>query len=74
MSHVAFPADGTFQDSAECPETHSVSLPQLFLEVIWGTREFNEPELWPEDGSRPLVFSYGDMYVPSNPSRGNATN
>lgn len=30
------------------------------LEVIWDTSGFNDPELWPEDGSQPFVLSTGD--------------
>lgn len=29
-------------------------------EIIWDTREFNDPDLWPEDGSQPFVYSMGD--------------
>jgi hypothetical protein len=29
-------------------------------EVIFDTTEFNGEEMWPEDGSQPLVFSMGD--------------
>jgi hypothetical protein len=28
-------------------------------EVMWDTREFNDPSIWPEDG-QPLVYSMGD--------------
>ncbi|KAK3905959.1 hypothetical protein C8A05DRAFT_12265 [Staphylotrichum tortipilum] len=34
--------------------------PQLILEVCCGTGEFNKEGLWPEDGSRPFVWSFGD--------------
>jgi hypothetical protein len=27
------------------------------------TREFNDKELWPEDGSQPFVWSTDDSYV-----------
>jgi len=27
---------------------------------MWKTQEFNDPELWPEDGSQPFVLSTGD--------------
>jgi hypothetical protein len=37
-----------------------VRIPQLFFEVIWDTRQFNDRSLWPEDGSQPFVWSYGD--------------
>ncbi|KAL0933309.1 WSC domain-containing protein-like protein 6 [Colletotrichum truncatum] len=29
-------------------------------EVIWDTRKFNDKNLWPQDGSQPFVYSYGD--------------
>ncbi|KAI0025404.1 hypothetical protein F4780DRAFT_774868 [Xylariomycetidae sp. FL0641] len=60
MSHVSYPASGTFESNGACPSTHPVKLPQLMFEVIWDTASFNEPDLWPEDGSQPFVFSQGD--------------
>jgi hypothetical protein len=30
------------------------------FEVIFETKEFNDPALWPEDGSQPFVYSFGD--------------
>jgi hypothetical protein len=29
-------------------------------EVMWDTREFNNKDLWPVDGSNPFVYSMGD--------------
>jgi hypothetical protein len=29
-------------------------------EVMWDTREFNDPSIWPADGSQPFVYSMGD--------------
>lgn len=29
-------------------------------EVMWDTREFNDPNLWPVDGSNPFLYSMGD--------------
>ena len=43
-----------------CPESHPVRMSQLFYEVVWDTRTFNNPEDWPEDGSQPFVWSFGD--------------
>lgn len=43
-----------------CPETHPVTLPQLMYEVIFDTTPFNDPNIWPEDGSQPFVFAMGD--------------
>jgi len=34
-------------------------MPQLMYEVMWDTREFNDPSMWPENG-QPLVYSMGD--------------
>ncbi|KAL2262372.1 hypothetical protein VTK26DRAFT_1555 [Humicola hyalothermophila] len=60
-SHVAYPESGTFESGGPCPASHPVRIPQLFYEVIWDTRRFNDPGLWPEDGSQPFVWSYGDF-------------
>ncbi|KAF2744061.1 hypothetical protein M011DRAFT_409128 [Sporormia fimetaria CBS 119925] len=48
------------QERGKCPESHPVALPQLMFEVMFDTRQFNDPELWPTDGSQPFVFSMGD--------------
>ncbi|TRX90598.1 hypothetical protein FHL15_008571 [Xylaria flabelliformis] len=53
-SHVAYPITGTFESVGQCPSTHPVRLPQLMYEVMWDTKSFNDPELWPEDGSQPF--------------------
>jgi hypothetical protein len=45
---------------APCPSTHPVRLPQLFFEIMWDTRRFNDLSTWPTDGSQPFVFSMGD--------------
>jgi hypothetical protein len=29
-------------------------------ETVWDTRQFNNPADWPEDGSQPFVWSFGD--------------
>ncbi|KAI1270371.1 hypothetical protein F5Y18DRAFT_421863 [Xylariaceae sp. FL1019] len=59
-SHVAYPSSGTFETNGPCPATHPVKIPQLFYEVIWDTTAFNNPADWPEDGSQPFVWSFGD--------------
>lgn len=60
-SHVSWPTEGgDFSDGAPCPATHPVKIPQILMEIRWDTREFNAPELWPEDGSQPFVWSFGD--------------
>ncbi|KAI1280279.1 hypothetical protein F5Y07DRAFT_396433 [Xylaria sp. FL0933] len=62
-SHVSYPQTGTFESVGQCPSTHPVRLPQLMYEVMWDTTPFNDPDLWPEDGSQPFVWSTGDGYV-----------
>ncbi|RYP32944.1 hypothetical protein DL767_004960 [Monosporascus sp. MG133] len=59
-SHVAYPESGTFETTGPCPASHPVRLPQVMYEVMWDTREFNDPSIWPEDGSQPFVYSMGD--------------
>ncbi|RYP50908.1 hypothetical protein DL768_003668 [Monosporascus sp. mg162] len=60
-SHVSYPESGTFEGGGPCPSTHPVRIPQLFYEVIWDTTPFNDKSEWPEDGSQPFVWSYGDV-------------
>ncbi|KAF2689236.1 hypothetical protein K458DRAFT_439627 [Lentithecium fluviatile CBS 122367] len=60
-SHVSFPANnGSFERNSPCPASHPIKIPQLFYEILWDTRQFNNPAEWPEDGSQPFVFSTGD--------------
>ncbi|KAL2153639.1 hypothetical protein VTH82DRAFT_4794 [Thermothelomyces myriococcoides] len=60
-SHVSWPTSGSYDDGAPCPATHPVKIPQVLLETQWDTREFNKPELWPEEpGKQPFVWSFGD--------------
>ncbi|KAK4228702.1 hypothetical protein QBC38DRAFT_414278 [Podospora fimiseda] len=58
--HVAYPEVGTFESGGRCPSTHPVRLPQVLLETVWDTRQFNNKADWPEDGSQPFVWSSGD--------------
>ncbi|KAF2196877.1 hypothetical protein GQ43DRAFT_435634 [Delitschia confertaspora ATCC 74209] len=58
-SHVAY-AIGGFENGGACPESHPVKIPQILYEVAWDTSGFNNREEWPEDGSQPFVFSFGD--------------
>ncbi|KAF2002548.1 hypothetical protein P154DRAFT_430842 [Amniculicola lignicola CBS 123094] len=60
MAHMAYPESGTFETGGPCPASHPVRMPQLFYEVIWDTRPFNNKDDWPEDGSQPFVWSFGD--------------
>ncbi|GAB1314713.1 hypothetical protein MFIFM68171_04923 [Madurella fahalii] len=59
-SHVAFPPDGYYHDGTPCPPSHPVNIPQVLLEIRWDTQPFNDPDLWPTDGSQPFVWSFGD--------------
>ncbi|KAF1978967.1 hypothetical protein BU23DRAFT_577165 [Bimuria novae-zelandiae CBS 107.79] len=59
-SHVAYPESGSFESGGPCPASHPVKIPQILYEVAWDTRQFNDPNEWPEDGSQPFVFSMGD--------------
>ncbi|KAF2119457.1 hypothetical protein BDV96DRAFT_486383 [Lophiotrema nucula] len=57
-SHVAYALSGGV--GGECPASHPVKIPQILYEVAWDTSAFNDPNEWPEDGSQPFVFSFGD--------------
>ncbi|GAB1315370.1 hypothetical protein MFIFM68171_05580 [Madurella fahalii] len=59
MSHMSYPETGTFESGGPCPASHPVRTSQVMYEVVWDTRAFNELE-WPEDGSNPFVWSFGD--------------
>ncbi|KAI0388165.1 hypothetical protein F5Y04DRAFT_287029 [Hypomontagnella monticulosa] len=61
MSHMAYPESGTFETGGPCPASHPVRMGQLFYEVNWDTRKFNNKADWPEDGSQPFVWSFGDV-------------
>ncbi|KAF2279792.1 uncharacterized protein EI97DRAFT_455989 [Westerdykella ornata] len=57
-SHVAYvryeqPSRASFESGGACPASHPVKIPQNLYEVAWGTRKFNDPNDWPEDGSQP---------------------
>ncbi|KAH7076304.1 hypothetical protein FB567DRAFT_452124 [Paraphoma chrysanthemicola] len=58
--HVSYPATGTFESGGKCPDTHPVRLPQILLETVWDTRQFNNKADWPADGSQPFAWSSGD--------------
>ncbi|KAG9232511.1 hypothetical protein BJ875DRAFT_404779 [Amylocarpus encephaloides] len=64
-SHVAYPSNGPatftgFSTGGKCPSTHPVKIPQIMLEIVWDTRQFNNKAEWPADGSQPFVLSTGD--------------
>lgn len=60
MAHMSYPESGTFESAGPCPATHPVRTSQVMFEVIWDTSKFNDPNDWPEDGSQPFVWSFGD--------------
>lgn len=63
VDHVAHPVTGPASfavTNGKCPESHPVKIPQVHLEIVWDTRNFNRKEDWPADGSQPLVLSSGD--------------
>ncbi|RAR02371.1 hypothetical protein DDE83_008593 [Stemphylium lycopersici] len=63
MTHVAFSEGANDTDvgpTGRCPESHPIVIPQVMYEIMWNTTIFNDPELWPEDGSQPFVLSTGD--------------
>jgi hypothetical protein len=57
---VSYPESGTFESQGPCPASHPVRTSQVMYEVIWDTSSFNDPADWPEDGSQPFVWSFGD--------------
>ncbi|KAK4221360.1 hypothetical protein QBC38DRAFT_513610 [Podospora fimiseda] len=59
MSHMSYPESGIFESGGPCPATHPVRVGQVMFEVVWDTKKFNDLE-WPEDGSSPWVWSFGD--------------
>ncbi|KAK7702584.1 hypothetical protein SLS64_009547 [Diaporthe eres] len=67
-AHVAYPSSGSFESTGPCPSTHPVRLPQLMYEVMWDTTPFNDPNIWPEDGSQPFVYSTGDPELKRQPA------
>jgi len=60
LAHMSYPETGTFESGGPCPASHPVRTSQVMFEVIWDTKPFNNKEDWPEDGSQPFVWSFGD--------------
>lgn len=59
--HVSYPESGTFESGGPCPASHPVRLPQILLETLWDTSQFNNPDDWPEEeGAQPFLWSNGD--------------
>lgn len=67
ISHMSYPASGTFESQGPCPASHPVRMPQVLYEVIFETKSFNNAADWPTDGSQPFVWSFGDEYVIFHP-------
>lgn len=58
-SHVAFLSDGP--DSGTCSDPrYPVALPRIFMEVYWGTGDFDNSRSLAKNSSQPYVYSYGD--------------
>lgn len=57
---MSYPASGTFESQGPCPTSHPVRVPQVMYEVIFETGAFNNKADWPEDGTQPFVWSFGD--------------
>lgn len=60
MAHMSYPESGTFESQGPCPASHPVRMPQVLFEVVWDTKQFNNPADWPTDGTQPFVWSFGD--------------
>jgi hypothetical protein len=56
----SYPESGTFESAGSCPATHPVRTSQVMFEVIWDTSKYQNKNDWPEDGSQPFVWSFGD--------------
>jgi hypothetical protein len=52
------PGMGIIWQQGNCPSTHPVKTPTVIYEIVWDTAQFRD--LWPKDGSQPLVMSQGD--------------
>jgi hypothetical protein len=59
-SHISYPASGSFESGGACPSTHPVKIPQVMYEIMFDTRQFNAKADWPDDGSQPFYWSFGD--------------
>lgn len=62
QDHVAYPTAGpsNFLSTGNCPASHPIKIPQLMLEIVWDTTQFNNKADWPADGSQPFYLSTGD--------------
>ncbi|KAH8885280.1 hypothetical protein GQ53DRAFT_878643 [Thozetella sp. PMI_491] len=57
-SHMAYSTDGRVLATAACPSTHPVRVPQLMYEMLWDTRQFNDPKYF-GNGKQPFMTGYG---------------
>lgn len=60
QSHMYDTTKGGFRVAGPCPSSHPVRMPQVAYETMWNTTQFNDRSMWPEDGSQPFVWSFGD--------------
>ncbi|TFK39630.1 hypothetical protein BDQ12DRAFT_734950 [Crucibulum laeve] len=58
-SHVAFRSGGPDQGSCTDPN-FPVTLPRIFMEVYWGSNQFDQFRSQAMNTTQPFVFSYGD--------------
>jgi hypothetical protein len=47
-----------YPSGGECPSSHPVVVPTIFIETIWDTTQFNT--LWPVGEPQPFLYSMGD--------------
>jgi hypothetical protein len=58
QDHMYNSGKGGFVAAGACPSSHPVRMPQVALETMWDTKQFNDKSLWPADGSQPFVWSF----------------
>ncbi|KAF8621991.1 hypothetical protein AX15_007345 [Amanita polypyramis BW_CC] len=59
QSHVAFLSEGP--DKGTCTDSrYPVTLPRIFMEIYWGTGDFDAFRSQAMNTTQPFVFSYGD--------------
>ncbi|RXW19569.1 hypothetical protein EST38_g6291 [Candolleomyces aberdarensis] len=47
-----------YPTGGNCPSTHPVVVPAIFIETVWDTTKFNS--MWPDGAPNPFVYSMGD--------------
>jgi len=59
-SHVAYAPGNYALAGDQCPSTHPVRIPQVMYEVMFDTSgPFSDPKYF-QNGTQPLVYSFGD--------------